>query len=234
MKVELKTEYSTPNPDDVPVMAARGDYMSESLVGKSIEDALAGTSKTQEELIGELLRRGHFGPFEHIQAFFAVEGLSRSAMAQVTRHRHMSFDVQSQRYCDFSEKNIVVPPGDKNNPGAGDVVLGQYDGPAEDFTGKDAFEGHFLNSVELYERLIEQGMAKEDARFVLPIGVEVDLTFSANARTLMHFFDLRKNMKAQWEAREFATQVLDECKEWSPLVFNAYEEHLNNNSIRAP
>ena len=234
MKVELKTEYSTPNPDDVPVMAARGDYMSESLVGKNIEDALAGTSKTHEELIGELLRRGHFGPFEHIQAFFAVEGLSRSAMAQVTRHRHMSFDVQSQRYCDFSEKNIVVPPGDKQNPGAEDVVLGQYDGPAEDFTGADAFEGHFLNSVELYEKLIEQGMAKEDARFILPIGVEVDLTFSANARTLMHFFDLRKNMKAQWEAREFATKVLDECKEWSPLVFSAYEEHLNNNSIRAP
>ncbi|WP_144797554.1 FAD-dependent thymidylate synthase [Halorubrum depositum] len=234
MKVELKTEYSTPNPDDVPVMAARGDYMSDSLVGKTIDDALEGTTKTQEELIAELLRRGHFGPFEHIQAFFAVEGLSRSAMAQVTRHRHMSFDVQSQRYCDFSEKNIVVPPGDKNNPGASDVVLGQYDGPAEDFTGADAFEGHFLNSVELYERLIEQGMAKEDARFILPIGVEVDLTFSANARTLMHFFDLRKNMKAQWEAREFATQVLNECKEWSPLVFTAYEEVTNNNSIIAP
>ncbi|QIR31217.1 thymidylate synthase [Halorubrum virus Serpecor1] len=234
MKVELKTEYSTPNADDVPVMAARGDYMSESLVGKTVEDALAGTSKTQEELLKELLRRGHFGPFEHIQAFFAVEGLSRSAMAQVTRHRHMSFDVQSQRYCDFSEKNIVVPPGDKNNPSAEDVVLGQYDGAVEDFTGRDAFEGHFVNSVELYERLIEQGMAKEDARFVLPIGVEVDLTFSANARTLMHFFDLRKNMKAQWEAREFATKVLDECMEWSPLVFSAYEEVTNNNSIIAP
>ncbi|QRD99676.1 FAD-dependent thymidylate synthase [Halorubrum virus VOLN27B] len=234
MKVELKTEYSTPNPDDVPVMAARGDYMSESLVGKNIEDALAGTPKTHEELIGELLRRGHFGPFEHIQAFFAVEGLSRSAMAQVTRHRHMSFDVQSQRYCDFSEKNIVVPPGDKQNPAAEDVVLGQYDGPAEDFTGADAFEGHFLNSVELYEKLIEQGMSKEDARFILPIGVEVDLTFSANARTLMHLFDLRRSMKAQWEAREFAVKVLDECKEWAPLTFDAYEKYLNNNSLRAP
>jgi thymidylate synthase (FAD) len=41
-------------------------------------------------------------------------------------------------------------------------------------------------------------------------------------------------MKAQWEAREFATKVLDECKEWSPLVFNAYEEHLKGNSLRAP
>ncbi|UBF19122.1 thymidylate synthase [Halorubrum phage HRTV-17] len=234
MKVELKTEYSTPNPDDVPVIAARGDYMSESLVGKTVEDALAGTEKNQEELLKELLRRGHFGPFEHIQAFFAVEGLSRSAMAQVTRHRHMSFDVQSQRYCDFSEKNIVVPPGDKNNPAAEDVVLGQYDGAVEDFTGADALEGHFVNSVELYERLIEEGMAKEDARFVLPTGTQVDLSFSANARSLMHFFDLRKNMKAQWEAREFATKVLDECMEWSPLVFSAYEEVTNNNSIIAP
>jgi thymidylate synthase (FAD) len=234
MKVQLKTEYSTQNPDDVPVMAARGDYLPHSLVNKSLDDALEGTSKTHEELLGELLRRGHFGPFEHIQAFFAVEGLSRSAMAQVTRHRHMSFDVQSQRYCDFSEKNIVIPPGDKNSPGADEIVLKEYGGEVPDMTATDAFEGHFAKSVELYNRLIEEGMPKEDARFVLPIGVEVDLTFSANARTLMHFFDLRKNMKAQWEAREFATQVLDECKEWSPLVFNAYEEHLNNNSIRAP
>jgi thymidylate synthase (FAD) len=50
----------------------------------------------------------------------------------------------------------------------------------------------------------------------------------------MHFFDLRKNMKAQWEAREFATKVLSEAKEWAPLTFDGYEQYINNNSLRAP
>jgi thymidylate synthase (FAD) len=41
-------------------------------------------------------------------------------------------------------------------------------------------------------------------------------------------------MKAQWEAREFATQVLEEARDWAPLTFEAYEEYTNNNSLRAP
>ena len=212
MRVELKTEFSTPNPDDVAVMAARGDYSSSSMVGKSVEDSMENTDKTKEELIDGLLRSGHFGPFEHAQAFFAVEGLSRTAMAQVTRHRRMSFDVQSQRYCDFSEKDTVIPAGDKGNPAAADVTV---ETPFGDVNGKDLFEYHFDGAVDVYEQLREAGMAKEDARLVLPVGTKVDLTFSANSRSLMHFFDLRNNAKAQWEAREFAQKVLSECQDWS-------------------
>lgn len=227
MKVELKKEFSTPNPDDVVCMAARGDYSPTSMVGKSVEDAMEGTENSKKELIQNLLRSGHFGPTEHAQAYFAVEGLSRTAMAQITRHRFFSFDVQSQRYCDFSEKDTVIPPGDKQNPAAKDVVI-------DNNSGDDLIQDSFESAVGLYEDLISEGMAKEDARMVLPVGTKVDLTFSANSRSLMHLFDLRNNMKSQWEAREFAGKVLELCLEWSPLVFEAYKEHTNNNSLRAP
>jgi len=230
MNVELKEDKSSTDPDDATILAARGDYLSEPLVGKTVEDAMEGTEKTKEELIAGLLRSGHFGPFEHPTAFFAVEGISRVAMAQVTRHRHMSFDVQSQRYVDFGDKEPVIPASFQDVEHINFPASGASD--YMDF-GK-ALELHWENAVSLYDQAIEAGIEKEDARFFLPQCTPVNLTFSANPRSLMHFFDLRKNMKAQWEAREFATQILDEVEEWAPLTFEAYEKYVNNNSLRAP
>jgi thymidylate synthase (FAD) len=221
MKVELKTEYSTLDTDSVPIMAARGDYMTDSLVGVGPEDAMTGTDKTAEELIADLIRKGHFGPFEHIQAFFAVEGISRPCMAQITRHRHMSFDVQSMRYVDFSEAEPVIPPAAK------ETYMG---GVRADAVLRHALE----KQMDFYRIAVDAGMKKEDARFFLPLSTPVNLTFSANARTLMHMIDLRLNGKAQWEIRELAEKVLTAAYEWAPLTFEAYENHTRNNSLLSP
>lgn len=218
MQIELREGESTSNPDNAVILAARGDYRADSMVGDGIEEAMEGTEKSREELIAGLLRSGHFGPFEHPQAYFAVENISRVAMAQVTRHRHQSFDVQSQRYVNFSDKKPVVPPSFND----------------EDGKWKGRLKEHWNRSVAQYDKAIEDGIPKEDARFFLPQATPVNLTFSANARSLMHFQDLRNNAKAQWEAQEFAQQVLAECEEWAPLTFSKYEQHINNNSLRAP
>jgi len=58
--------------------------------------------------IEEQLTRGHYGPLEHPQITFSVKGVSRVTMAQITRHRHLTFDIQSMRYADFSEQEIVM------------------------------------------------------------------------------------------------------------------------------
>jgi thymidylate synthase (FAD) len=221
MKVELRTDKSTADPDDCAIMAARGDYLSDSLVGSTIEDAMESTEKSRAELIAGLLRSGHFGPFEHPSAFFAVEEISRVAMAQVTRHRHMSFDVQSQRYVNFSDKDAVVPPSFQ-------------DKMRSHQTWEKVMERHWRDSVRRYQQAIDSDIPKEDARFFLPQATPVNLTFSANPRSLMHFQDLRNNAKAQWEAQEFAQKVFEECEEWAPITFSKYKKHTNNNSLRAP
>jgi thymidylate synthase (FAD) len=221
MNVELKTEKSTGEPDDAAIIAARGDYMTDSLVGKNIEEAMEGTGKTKEELIAGLLRSGHFGPFEHPKAYFAVEGISRVAMAQVTRHRHQSFDVQSQRYVNFSNKEAVVPPSFEDSEGGGVGI-------------DEMLENHWEDSVSRYDEALEAGIPKEDARFFLPQATPVNMTFSANSRSLMHLQDLRNSGAAQWEAREFAQQVLEQVEEWAPLTFKGYKEYINHNSLRAP
>lgn len=227
MKVKLQTDKSTSNPDEAAIMAARGDYMSDSLIGKDIEEVMEGTEKTKEELIAGLLRSGHFGPFEHPKAYFVVEEISRVAMAQVTRHRHMSFDVQSQRYVEFSDKEAVIPPsfGEK-------MRVREDTGNTE--PAINVLDQHWKDSVRKYEWALDADIPKEDARFFLPQCTPVNLTFSANPRSLMHFFDLRNSGAAQWEAQEFAQQVLAECEKWSPITFKKYEKHINHNSLRAP
>jgi thymidylate synthase (FAD) len=226
MNIELKGVTSgvcedNLTPDEMVAMAARGDHQQDSMVGASFEEAMEGTEKNHEELIEQLLRRGHFGPFEHVQMFFAVENISRVAMAQVTRHRHMSFDVRSMRYTDSSDMEAVIPPTAEENKTDGEKC-------------SIIMKSHSRESKERYQTLVEAGVPEEDARMVFPLMTGVHMTFSANMRSLMHFFDLRKNAKAQWEAREFAQKVLEEVKEVAPLTFHGYEKHINNNSLRAP
>lgn len=227
MKVQLQTDKSSTNPDNSVIMAARGDYMSDSLVGSTIEEAMESTEKTREELIAGLLRSGHFGPFEHPKAYFHVEGISRVAMAQVTRHRHQSFDVQSQRYVNFKDKEVIVPPSFEDEK----MWKSRW---ANDITFNEALMNHWERSVSKYEKALERGIPKEDARFFLPQATPVNMTFSANSRSLMHFQDLRNSGAAQWEAREFAQQVLEQVEEWAPLTFKGYKEYINHNSLRAP
>jgi thymidylate synthase (FAD) len=218
MKIELRDEH----PDKLSAMAARGDYMSESLVGMSFEEAMEGTDKDLQEFLNDKAFRGHFGVFEHKPPAFFIEGLSRVAMAQLTRHRHLSFDVQSQRYVNFEDKEPVVPPSFEN----GDPLHKSY--------WKKALLDHWNNSIDLYQKAIEDGIPKEDARFFLPQATPVNMTMSGNNRALMHMIDLRDNAKAQWEAQQFAKLVSKQLEEYAPATFGAYEEKTNNNSLRAP
>lgn len=228
MRVELRDDYSTPNPDEVAAMAARGDYMTDSLVDTSYDEAMG--DRDIEAFLAEKAYKGHFGVFEHPQGSFFIEGLSRSAMAQVTRHRHMSFDVQSQRYVNFEDKEPVIPPTFRDDQSFIPDPMDDwgYDGWAS------ALEHHWNRSVLLYQQAIESGIPKEDARFFLPLAAPVNMTMSANPRSLMHFLDLRDNAKAQWEAQQFAQEIAETAEEWAPATFAAYDEKVNNNSLRAP
>jgi thymidylate synthase (FAD) len=206
--------------------------MEGSLVGKSVHEVLQGVESDEADYDPEralrklherLLRRGHFGPYEHPQAFFVAEGVSRVCMAQITRHRHISFDVQSMRYCNFEDAEPKVPDSFKDND-SGILAVDYAD---------EGMEQHFQKSVNLYQDMVDGGIKKEDARFVLPLGTTVNMSFSANPRTLMHLIDMRHAGDAQWEAQEFAKQVLDEAREWAPITFEMYEEYAKGSSKKA-
>ncbi|SDE72976.1 FAD-dependent thymidylate synthase [Halorientalis regularis] len=244
MEVELLE--ATDDPERLICKGARNDYM-EAYVGdlsfEEIMDTVEGetTADKMETLIGHLLDHGHFGPFEHPQATFAVKGISRSCMAQITRHRHVSFDVRSMRYVSFDDVDpddvrageMVVTPPSATDPDW--VGRNQQSGAVGEETAEkreEVFQEAVADAVESYQELLDLGMPPEDARFVLPIGTEVNMVMSMNVRMLMHVADMRAAADAQWEIRELTERVLDLASEWCPITFEYYEEHMKNRKNR--
>jgi thymidylate synthase (FAD) len=244
MEVELLE--ATEDPEELICRGARNDYMSGFVGEQSFEevmDSIEGEDikEKKETLIGHLLDRGHFGPFEHPQVTFAVKGISRSCMAQITRHRHISFDVQSMRYVAFDDVDpaeveegaMVVTPPSANDPDW--IGRNQTSGAVDDETvekREEIFRRSVRQSVEDYQELLDLGMPPEDARFVLPIGTEVNMVMSMNVRMLMHVADMRAAADAQWEIRQMTEKVLDLAEQWCPVTFEYYNEHMKNRKNR--
>lgn len=137
----------------------------------------------------------------HLNYTFAIEKVSRACSHQLVRHRIASFSQQSQRYITvkrLSEK-IVVPPSIGSN---------------EDF---DAL----IESASIaYQKLVESGIPKEDARFVLPNAAETSLLLTMEGKSLVHFLGLRTCNRAQWEVRALADMILDQLRVVEPSIFN--------------
>ncbi len=127
-------------------------------------------------------KTGHLSVYEHIYFTFHIKGISRACLAQLTRHRHSSFSVRSQRYCNESRSEPVFPTStDEDQDG---IIADAYD-----------------YAWDAYDRLIENGVAKEDARMVLPNGTPTELYVSMNARALIEASHLRLCRRAQFEIR---------------------------------
>ena len=244
MQVELLE--ATEDPERLICQAARNDYMEGFVAETPFEDVMESVGgetieAQQETLIHHLLEHGHFGPFEHPHATFAVKGISRSCMAQITRHRHVSFDIQSMRYVSFDDVDpadvregemVVVPPSATDPDWVG---RNQDTGPVDEETAREReelFRDTIEDAFESYQELLELGMPPEDARYVLPIGTKVNMIMSMNVRMLMHVADMRAAADAQWEIREMTEKVLDLAEEWCPITFEYYNENMKNRKNR--
>jgi len=206
--------------DDVEL----GEY-SKYFENNSGLDEYIQTEARKRAFIEKQLSRGHFGPFEHVSISFSIKGVSRSLMAQVTRHRHMTFDVQSQRYVDFSDKDAILPLSlltghhHSREDGIIDIDTERQQELREKYT--EMTDSQF----EFYEELVDAGIPKEDARFVLPIGTPVNITMSGNARTMMHVLNLRQKASSQWEIRDLSNRIAEELQEWIPYTAHWWEEN---------
>ena len=190
----------TPEPDALVAAAAKICYRD-----ITASELLKGEEKNlSRELIADLFKSGHLSTFEHVSFTFAIDGLSRVASHQLVRHRLASFSQQSQRYVKmkYDPEAVIIPDAIKNNPEAEKIFI-------------EAVK----KSQEAYKNLIELGIAKEDARFILPHGHSTRLVLTMNARELHHFFSLRLCRRAQWEIHELARQMLALCREKAPVLF---------------
>lgn len=213
----------TPNPEAVVAAAARLCY---SAVG--VEALLeAQTPEKNTKFVKMLATIGHESPIEHVSFTFAVEGVSRSLLAQLTRHRIASFSVQSQRYVRLDDFRFVIPPEIEAQPEAKALFLAAMKRQGEEYLALAAAlerkHKRALMDQGLDEKTAAQKaekMANEDARFVLPNACETKLVVTMNARSLKHFFNLRCCNRAQWEIRALAEEMLRLVYPIAPALFS--------------
>lgn len=220
MKVRLIAH--TPGPEKVVAAAAKLCYS-----GAAIDDLLDGlTDEKSAEFVEMLAGLGHESPVEHASFTFAVEGVSRSLLAQITRHRMASFSVQSQRYVNLNDFEYVVPPEIEAEPEAKAMFVAEMDRQAQAYQSLTG-----LLRQKHQARLMAGGLAEkqaarqaekqaiEDARFVLPNACTTKMILTMNTRSLNHFFRLRCCNRAQWEIHALADEMLKLAQAAAPALF---------------
>lgn len=174
-----------------------------------LDDMIQGvTDKDNSAMIRRIIESGHESVLEHVSFTFAISGVSRALLAQITRHRMASFSVRSQRYVNYDKGfNYVIPPAIKK---LGEDAIAEYHAQMEQMN--KWYRGWT-------EKLGSGEKANEDARFVLPNACETSMLVTMNARELRHFFNLRMCRRAQWEIRELATFMWAVCNQECPALF---------------
>ena len=220
MKVSLIAY--TPEPEKTVAAAAKMCYAA-----ADVDTVMEGlTDEKVANFVDMLSEIGHESPIEHASFTFAIEGVSRALLAQITRHRIASYSVQSQRY--VAEKNFeyVLPPEIEADDEAKKIFLNSMSRAHEDYLKISE-----ILSAKYYDEFLAEGCddkevkrkaqkkAIEDARFVLPNACDTKMVATFNARSLQNFFRHRCCNRAQWEIRELATEMLKLVKEVAPNLF---------------
>ena len=212
----------TPMPEQLISAAAKTCYSAATV--DTLLDGL-DEEKTQSYLT-MLTDIGHESPIEHASFTFAIEGVSRSLLAQITRHRMASFSVQSQRYVREHAFEFVIPHEIEAVPEVKEAFLQAMEADQrayETLTGlllerhMQAFLAAGCSEKEARRRAEKKAI--EDARYVLPNACATKMVMTANARSLYNFFRLRCCNRAQWEIRELAEEMYRQVYAVAPVLF---------------
>ena len=213
----------TQDPERTVAAAAKLCYSS-----LEVNDLVKGMTdeevKRMIETLGEL---SHESPIEHASFTFAVEEVSRSLLAQMTRHRIASYSVQSQRYVRLKDPGYIVPPEIQKDEGAARIFKDSMDRAAADYNRITDIlcEKYLKEGVEngMPAKKAAQAAEKravEDARFALPNACETRFIITMNARSLKNFFRQRCCARAQWEIKAVADEMLRLVYPVAPAIFN--------------
>lgn len=206
--MQVKLLACTPDPEALCALAAQNCY-SKHTTDERTKNGKILTPTGVQNMLNRVIRSGHHSTIEHASFTFAIEGVSRSLLAQITRHRIASFSVMSQRYVKLDEPSFVTPPSMAE---CATLWNGNY-GAIEEF------EMQMRNAWESYNKLLKMGIPAEDARYVLPNACTTNIIMTMNGRELLHFLSLRCCNRTQWELREVAWEIHCQLMEVAPEIF---------------
>lgn len=191
----------------------------------------AGTKQVQDDrnLIRYLMRHEHTTPFEMCEVKFHIK-LPIFVMRQLVRHRTASMNEYSARYSVLTDEfyipelDQILPQSTTNKQGREEAEWG-----FEERRGvQHAFQRSFFNAYKEYATLLGDGLARELARSVLPVGGYTELYWKANLKNFMHMARLRMDPHAQWEIREYAGAMYNLAKPLFPEACQAFEDYAIN------
>ncbi len=174
-------------------------------------------------LLKYCIKHGHWSVFE--QAFMTVEiNTTRGLAAQILRHRSFTYQEFSQRYADSSLLGEVIPlpalrrQDIKNRQNSTDDLDPLV---VQDFNRK--MQKHFVDGMHLYKEMLEAGVAKESARFVLPLATPTRLYMTGSCRSWIHYINLRSAHGTQKEHMDLVSEVRSIFVKEFPTVAEALE-----------
>tara|TARA_R100000654_G_scaffold27552_1_gene51776 strand:+ start:959 stop:1585 length:627 start_codon:yes stop_codon:yes gene_type:complete len=174
-------------------------------------------NKDSSKLIKYLIKHKHWSPFEMVNMCVEIN-TTRSISAQILRHRSFSFQEFSQRYASVEELELPSPPelrlqdlnNRQNSIETDDIDIRNWEA---------IIQLHYSKCYKLYKNLLKEGIAKECARDVLPMGSPTRLYMNGTLRSWIHYVDLRTDNGTQKEHRDIAEACKQLIKTQFPLTY---------------
>ena len=198
------------------------------LLGKSAQELVAYTarvsnptnqmnSETAPRLLAYLIKHKHFSPFEMAHATLEIT-TSRAIAAQILRHRSFSFQEFSQRYAEVMD--VVEYPARRQDVKNKQNSIDDMSEADKAFFAAAQYEIK-EKSMELYKEALQRGVAKEQARFLLPLATQTKLYMCGSLRSWIHYCEVRCDASSQKEHREIALAARAVLSEQFPDVAEA-------------
>lgn len=193
------------NPEQLIVYIARVSNPSNQL-----------NNETADKLISYLIKNKHWSPFEMVDMTVEIV-TSRGIAQQILRHRSFSYQEFSQRYAEVTEMEPIQlrKQADKNRQSSEEAFDPElYDETKASQAIKAVIEG----CQTLYKDLLDAGVAKECARFALPITTQTKIYMKGSVRSWIHYLQIRCDEHTQLEHRQIALAILEIFKSAFPNI----------------
>jgi len=212
MKVNLIT--STPEAENQIVYIAR------------VSSKRKDKQSKPEGLINYLIKHAHWSPFEHASMTVEIE-TSKAIGIQLIRHRSFTFQEFSQRYQDVNQLGGMFEPiefrkqCEDNRQSSSEVIDPHIPVSGGYIPASTLLSDHLVASRNLYNQLIDAGVAREQARMILPLATRTKIYMTGTLRSWIHFLSIRDDGHAQKEIQLIAKEIKAIFKDKFPIISNA-------------
>ena len=182
------------------------------------------TRKNKDYIRRTAFEMQHGSILEHASVTLRFSGVSRAWLVEMSRHRHLSWSVASQRYIDGEKFGVVMPPAIRDEE--------NFDGwrSAWETSAKDSFDRYEAFVKGLDSRNVPRKQAREAARSVLPNCTEVRGVVTGNLRAWSTILPLRAHPSADAEMQEVAMLILDALHPVAPTVTNHIRQKIKEHA----